>query len=84
MAVIVAGNATFDSPCRSVGRSVRPSVGPSVGSSVTLYFVAFLSCLKIEMFRYEYLMDVNGPAQIITAPAQPPATGVAVYTAWFH
>ena len=35
-------------------------------------------------------MDVNAPAQIITAPAQiitaaaqPPATGVAVYMAWF-
>ena len=26
-------------------------------------------------------MDVNAPAQLITAPAQPPATGVAVYTA---
>ena len=38
----VAGNATYKSPCRSVGRSVRPSV------------------------------------QLITAPAQPPATGVIV------
>ena len=26
-------------------------------------------------------MDINAPAQLITAPAQPTATGVAVYTA---
>ena len=28
-------------------------------------------------------MDVSAPAQLITAPAQPPATGVAVYTTLF-
>ena len=28
-------------------------------------------------------MDVSAPAQIVTAPAQPPATGAVVYTALF-
>ena len=36
--IVVAGNATYKSPCRSVGRSVRRSVRPSVGRSVPLYF----------------------------------------------
>ena len=45
--------------CRSVCRSVR--------SHST--FLAFLSCLKVEKFRYEYFMDVNAPAQLISAPA---------------
>ena len=35
MAVFVAGNATYKSPCRSVRPSVGPSVGPSVRRSVT-------------------------------------------------
>ena len=55
-----------------------------------MLFFAILSCLKVEKFRCEYFMDVNAPAQIITAPAQlntataqPPATGVAVYTSLF-
>ena len=43
-----------------------------------------LSCLKVEKCRYEYFMDVNIPAQITTAPAQPPTTWAAVYTAWFY
>ena len=38
------------------------------------------SCRSIN-FRYECFMDVNAPAQIITAPAQPPATELVVYTA---
>ena len=52
-----AGNATSCSPCRSV----HPSY---------LTFFAFLSCLKVENTRYEYFMDVNAPAQIISAIAQ--------------
>ena len=34
----------------------------------------------------EYFMDVNAPAQLMTAPAQPAATGVAVckLKAWKH
>ena len=69
-----------------VGRSIRLSVRwsdcPSVGPS-HLTFFAFLSSLKVEKFRYEYFMDVIAPAQIITAPTPPLATGVAVYTAMF-
>ena len=70
----VAGNATLKSPCQLVCH--------------TLFFFVFLSCLKVEKFRYKYFMDVNAPAQIltaptqlITAPAQPLATEVVVYTA---
>ena len=75
-------------------KSLFRSVGPSplaffVCRSVTLSFLfAFLSCLKVEKFKYNYSTDVNAPAQLITvptqlitAPAQPPATGIAVYTA---
>ena len=54
--------------------SVGPSISPSVRRSVrhTLYFCY----LKVEKLGYEYFMD-------ITAPAQPFATGAAVYTALF-
>ena len=34
---------------------------------------------KVQM----YFMDVNAPAQLISAPAQPPATELVVYTALF-
>ena len=44
------------------------SVGRSIGPA--LLFLAFLSDLKVEKFRYEYFMDINAPAQIIIAPAQ--------------
>ena len=87
--IFVAGNATYKSLCRSicpsvhlsvgpsvhrsVGPSVRRSVCPSVGPSHFTFFL-FLSYLKVEKLRYEYFMD-------ITAPAQPPTTGAAVYTA---
>ena len=74
---------------QSVGLSIRWSIGPSV------HHTAFSSCLKVEKFRFEYFMDANALAQIITSPAQPntapaqlntappqpPATGVVVYTA---
>ena len=86
--IFVAGNATYKSPCRSVG----PSIGPSVP---LCFFFAFLSSLKVEKFRFEYFMDADAiaqiiaapaqlntaPAQLNTAPPQPPATGVVVYTA---
>ena len=62
----------------SVGLSVGPSVRPS-----HFTFFAFLSSLKAEKFRYEYFTDVSAPAQLITAPARPPATGAVVYTALF-
>ena len=67
----------------SVDRSVRRSVG----RSVTPYFFCIF-----ELFegRSEYFMGVNAPVQVstapallITAPAQPPATGAVVYTALF-
>ena len=71
------------------GSHVSPSVGLSVSRSChTLLFVAFLSRLKVEKWRHEYITDVKAPAQIITAPAklvtaptQPPTTKVVVYTA---
>ena len=71
---------------RPISHCVGLSVCLSVGRSVLSHFAffAFLSCLKVEKFRYEYFIDVYAPAQIITAPAQPPATGVAVYTALFY
>ena len=37
--------------------------------------------LEVEKIVFEYFVNVN--AQIITAPARPPAIGVAVYTALF-
>ena len=72
-----------------LSRATRPMshrVGLLVGRSchtllvLSLFaFLAFLSCLKVEKHRYEYIMDVNAPAQLITAhaqlitaPAQPP------------
>ena len=74
----------------SVGESVDLSVCRSVLSVSHFGFSTFLSCLKVEKIRYEYFVDFNAPAQLITvpaqpitAPAQPPATGAAVYTALF-
>ena len=40
--LFVAGNATYKSPCRSVGRSVRRSVGPSVRHTLFFFFFFFL------------------------------------------
>ena len=36
--IFVAGNATYKSPCRSVGPSVGPSICPSVRPFRSLYF----------------------------------------------
>ena len=51
--------------CRQ-GLLSRHCVGLSVSRSVRshLAFLAFLSCLKVEKFRYEYFMDINAPALI--------------------
>ena len=57
-----------------VGRSVFRSVGPS-----HFAFFAFLGILRVEKFVFEH-----APAQIITAPAQPSATGSVVYTALLY
>ena len=91
------GNASLTAHMRRMdgwflSRATRPishRVGPSVGPSHFTFF-AFSSSLKVEKFRYEYFMVVSAPAPIITAPAQlvnataqPPATGVVVYTALF-
>ena len=61
-----------------VTMSVCRLVGRLVGLSVPHCFFAFLSYLRVEKFRYECF-----PAQLITAPSQPPATGAVVYTALF-
>ena len=58
----------------SVGPSVSPLVSRSVCRSHVTFF-AFLSCLKVEKFRYEYFMValtqiIPAPAQLITATAQ--------------
>ena len=65
--IIVAGNATCQSLCPSVRRSVCP----------TLLFSHFelLTGKKVQIRVFQ--------VRLIAAPAQPPATGVAVYTAWF-
>ena len=79
--VFVAGNATYKSPCRSVGRSVGPSV--------PLYFFGVFELFEGRIARVYpmvvYAPDqiISGPAQLITAPAQPLATGAVVYTALF-
>ena len=82
---------------RPVSHCVALSVGESVDLSVCrsvlshFGFSTFLSCLKVEKIRYEYFVDFNAPAQLvtapaqpITAPAQPPATGAAVCTTLFN
>ena len=97
--LFVAGNATFKSPCWSVGRSVGQSLGPS--------HFAFLGILRAGKFVFEHApAQINtapaqiitaptqiitapaqiiiAPAQLIMAPAQLPATKVVVYTALFH
>ena len=70
--LFVTGTATCKSPCQSVGRSV----GRSVGLSHFAFLFAFLGILRVGKFVFEH-----APAQVITAPAQPTATGVVVYTA---
>ena len=69
--------------------TVRRSVRPSVGRSVTLYFFCIFKLFEgtVEEFRGEYFMNVkllSAPAQLIFAPAQlntalaqPPATGLS-------
>ena len=69
---------------RILSRATRPTslrVGSHVCMFVTLFCIFEL--FEGKKFRYEYFMGVETPAQIITAPAQPLATGVAVYTAMF-
>ena len=92
--LFVAGNATYKSPCRSVGPS-------------PFAFFAFLGILRAGKFVFEHApaqinsapaqiitapaQIITAPAQLITAPAQPPATKVfdslstkvVVYTALF-
>ena len=78
--IFVAGNATYKSPCRSVGRSV---LSP-------LAFFTLLGISRVGKFVFEHApaqivtspaqfitapaQIITAPAQIITAPAQPPAT----------
>ena len=68
----------FVAGTRLISHRVGRSIGWSVGRSVTLFFIAFLGILRVGKFIFEH-----APAQIITAPAQPPATGVVVYTPLF-
>ena len=49
-----------------VGLLVGRSCGQLVLSHFVCFFFAFLGYLKVEKCRYEYVMDVNAPAQIIT------------------
>ena len=56
-------------------RPISHRVGRSVGLSHFAFF-AFLGILWVGKFVFEH-----APAQIVTAPAQPPATGAVVYTA---
>ena len=48
------------------------SVGRSVCRSILsrFAFFAFLSCLRVKKFRFDYFTDINAPAQITAAPAQ--------------
>ena len=62
------------------------TVTVSLSVLLLIAFFVFENCLKVE--KYEYFMDNNAltqiittPAQLIAAPAQPPAAGVTVYTA---
>ena len=78
--VFVAGNATYKSPC--------PSVGWSVGHAFTFSMrMAFIAPAKLIIAPAQLITApaqvITAPAQLITAPAQPPATGAAVYTALF-
>jgi len=50
-ALFVAGNATYNSPCRSVGPSVGPSVRQSVGPSVPLYFFSVFELFEGRIAR---------------------------------
>ena len=61
---------------RSVRPSVRPSIGPSIGSSIrhTLLFYFFYGL-------WPHCSCPNDMVTLITAPAHPHATGVAVYPA---
>ena len=55
--LFVAGNPTFKSLSQFVGRSCFA------------FFVCIFSCLTVEKLRYEYFIDVNAPALLITTPA---------------
>ena len=72
--IFVAGNATYNSLCRSVGWSV----GNAFAFSMRTAFSAPAQLITAPARL------ITTPALHITAPAQPPATGVAVYTALFY
>ena len=70
--IIVAGNATYKSLCRSVGWLVGRSVLPTL-----LY-------LKVDLsISGTTIRIITTPAKLITAPAPRLATKVAVYTTLF-
>ena len=70
--------------CRSVGWSVGWSVGHAFTFSVRM---AFIAPAKLIIAPAQLITApaqlITAPTQLITAPAQPPATGVVVYTALF-
>ena len=79
--LFVAGNATYKSPCLSVGWSV--------GHAFTCNMrMAFMAPAKLIIAPAQLITApaqlFTAPAQLITAPTQPPATGAAVYTALFR
>ena len=68
-------------------RPISHRVGRSVGLShfacpSHLAFFAFLGILRVEKFAFEHApaQIITASTHIITAPAQPPATGAVVYT----